>query len=560
VLPRLAEKAIPPILWRIVVIAFFILLLAAGVILHDDYGGYTDEINHLRTGAIQYKMILSLFMPEAEIPEIPILKLNELPQLEQYINRYYGEAVMLPTLFVAALPGVSFTDAAFLNFRRFYTFLNFFLAVICFYRLIRLRFSNELLALLAAAMLVLSPRFFAESFYNSKDIVFFSWFLISIYLIAEYFFQPSRGRLFLFAAAAALACNTRIYGMVLYPAFLILMGVSPNRTGESFWKKLKQPVFAVALSLFFYWLISPFLWQDPLGNFLASFNFASHQVGVTMENLTANVDTVSVGNAELFMGKLIAPKDYWYYLPVWMGITIPVWYLVLFVAGIFSTVKRLFSQRLDAGLLFDLFTAGVFFGSLLAIISASVTLYNGWRHVYFLYGPLLYLSVLGLAELGNFKSQHALRCSLRTVLTVGLCAASMLTTGVWMVKNHPLDFVYFNEIGRKNADQFSRDYWGVSSKSCMLYLSSVSSGQSIRLAANNLLSAGAIDISLMRLPRSIQDQFELFWQPEHADYLCISYDKMTGNSYPVDGFELMKSFTVDDYTIASAYQRIKAAE
>src|SRR6185503_14445081 len=45
----------------------------------------------------------------------------------------------------------------------------------------------------------------------------------------------------------------------------------------------------------------------------------------------------------LFMGKYIkAMQAPWYYIPVWMGITIPLLYLFFFMCGFIAIVKGLF--------------------------------------------------------------------------------------------------------------------------------------------------------------------------------------------------------------------------
>lgn len=553
-------KTIGKHLQRILPVVFFVLLLIVGWVLHDDYGGYTDEITHLKTGAIQYKMLLSLFMPQDQIPAIPIIDLQQLPPLEEYINRFYGEAAMLPTILIAAIPGVKFSDSAFLNFRRFYTFLNFFLAIISFYQLLRLRFVSSYIALLGSVMLVLSPRFFAESFYNSKDIVFFSWFLISLSVTAAYLFRPGNGKLLFFAVSTALAANARVNGLILYPAFLALITIDSIREHKPFWQSIRNPLLAVILSLGIYWMISPFLWQQPIENLLGSLNFATNQVGVSMADLATGANVQTIGNAELFMGELIAPKDIWYYLPVWIGITTPLLYLILFITGICFLLKKTCRKTHDRNWLFDIFIAGLFFLLQAVIILSHATLYNGWRHAYFLYGPLLYLAVLGLSEILQIDLPGKLNLNIKNAIVLGLCGASFITTGIWMLRNHPLDFVYFNEISRKQAEQFSRDYWGVSSKSCMLYLAANVSDEPIRLAASNTTSAGAIDITWIRLPQTVQDHFELFWQTRHADYLCLSYTNLPGNDYPVENFEIIKTFAVDGYAVSSAYHRIQADE
>ncbi len=197
-------------------IFFFILLLCAAFVLHDDYGGFTDEVLEIETAAVNAKYILSKFpalVPDTDIL-IPVVgSLDKVPDLLTYDDRTYGTAVMLLTIFVNQIPGISLNTAEFLNFRRLYTFFSFFLALICFFFLLKTRFENTLIAMIGTIMLTLTPRFFAESFYNCKDIVFFSWFLISLSGIGIYLIRRSNWGLFIFCIGFGLAANTRLIGL-----------------------------------------------------------------------------------------------------------------------------------------------------------------------------------------------------------------------------------------------------------------------------------------------------------------------------------------------------------
>ena len=557
---RIFSFRLPDKLWKAGLILFFILLLAAGVVLHDDYGGFTDEMLHIQTAAIQYKLILSKFMPAEQIPDIPIFGLDSLPALEGYINQYYGEAVMLPTLFISAIPGIGMDTASFLNFRRFYTFLNFWLALICFYKLIQYRFSNRLLAFTGTLMLLLTPRFFAESFYNCKDIVFFSWFLISLCAIAGYYFTSSTKSLILFGFAAALTVNTRIYGLVLYGMLICLVSLSALLRHETLSKNLRKPALTIFLSLGFYWLITPFLWQNPIQNFLAGITFAADQVGIDPLAVSSGKSLIRLGDAELFMGQLVSPKNVWYYIPVWMGITIPIVYCFLFLAGIIVLISSFFRKRKNSldwqPLVFDgamLLTLITIFGM---IVLSKATLYHGWRHVYFLYVFFLYLSVFGLNAIFQHKFASNSVTVLKNLMISVMVVFSFSTTGIWMIRNHPLDFVYFNEIGRNYADQFSRDYWGVASKSCVLDLLNEYDGRRISLDLNADLTWGSINFSLLRLPLEQQAKFDPVWKTENAEYACFSYKNTPGNGYILPDFEPIQVYQVDGYDVATVFKRV----
>ena len=65
-------------------------------------------------------------------------------------------------------------------------FLNFFIfscSLFTFYIILSRRFKSSLVSLIAILTIFFSPRFFAESFYNSRDIYFFSIFTFNIFTI-----------------------------------------------------------------------------------------------------------------------------------------------------------------------------------------------------------------------------------------------------------------------------------------------------------------------------------------------------------------------------------------
>ena len=107
-------------------IVFFLLLILAAGFLHDDYGGFTDEMMEIETAGINLKFIQARFFPSMSLPDVPTFSWEDLPDLPDYEDKTYGVAAMMPTLFINELPGISLNRAEFLDFRRFYTFINFY--------------------------------------------------------------------------------------------------------------------------------------------------------------------------------------------------------------------------------------------------------------------------------------------------------------------------------------------------------------------------------------------------------------------------------------------------
>src|SRR5690606_10395922 len=120
----------------------------------------------------------------------------------------------------------------------------------------------------------------------------------------------------------------------------------------------------------------------------------------------------------------------------------------------------------------DLICTAFFLGPLAAVIVLRSNLYDGWRHLYFIYPFLLYLSCVAISRWREWsrRSRRAWpkwgwRCGM------GVLAVSLGTTAWNMVNNHPFQYVYFNYWATdKVADRFDQALWGLSSRQLLEHL------------------------------------------------------------------------------------------
>jgi hypothetical protein len=146
-----------------------------------------------------------------------------------------------------------------------------------------------------------------------------------------------------------------------------------------------------------------------------------------------------------------------------MLITIPPAYTFGFALGAVALV----AGRLRRGVLAPLVAAerqDAFFllaivVPLVAVILGRSTVYDGWRHVYFVYAPFVCLAVSGYAALAaGVRDRPIVRLAVFGLLGVA-CVATALTT----VRLHPYEMVYFNAAAGPDAGRrFDGDYWGLS--------------------------------------------------------------------------------------------------
>jgi hypothetical protein len=290
-------------------------------------------------------------------------------------------------------------------------------------------------------------RFFAESFYNIKDVGFLSIMIMATWSLFRFFITQSGVMSYWWVLLAAAATAVRIIGfqVVLMASLIFLLQVWVDRKVLNRQRlgmmALLWGVF-VACTILFY----PGSWHSP-GDFFVS----------AIQRMSA----YPWSGQSLFMGQYYKALSIpWYYLPVWIGITTPLVYLALFLVGTAGSLWqgiRFIKHRSAEAIPFIVFLV-MFFVPLLGLIVLKSALYNGWRQCYFLYFPLLMLSVSGIWFLMKAIRVSKIRSTIWSVLIVSFCA-----TGFWMFMAHPYQNAYFNILAGHNIERnFEKDYWGLS--------------------------------------------------------------------------------------------------
>src|SRR5205823_5286256 len=158
----------------------------------------------------------------------------------------------------------------------------------------------------------------------------------------------------------------------------------------------------------------------------------------------------------------------WHYLPVWMLLTTPPLYTALFVVGAGRTLAALARRPLrtlaehpaDLGFLLAFAVPPA------AVILLHCTVYDGWRHLYFVYPAFLFLAVLGLVTLYEASRRLSARFPASPGVFLLGNALPVAATAFTMVQDHPHQYLYFNRLAGRDLHQvkarFELDYWGLS--------------------------------------------------------------------------------------------------
>jgi hypothetical protein len=160
------------------------------------------------------------------------------------------------------------------------------------------------------------------------------------------------------------------------------------------------------------------------------------------------------------------------------------------------------------------FFLAAFLFPVLVIIALHSVVYDSWRHMFFIYPPF--------AMLAAYAVHHAM--SLRRRKTaMALISAVFVPTAVFMIRNHPVQFVHFNALVDRRTpehlrNQFELDYWGVAYKQGLETILKHDTAAHIKIASQN----PPCDMNLELLPQKDRDRFSFAIIAE-ADYFLTNY-------------------------------------
>ncbi len=515
---------------KIVVCLFFAAYLFIGISIFKDYGISWDEHVSRMNGIITIEYIV---------------KGDQ--RLFTYRDRYYG--TVFETLLVAIERFLNLTKnpRAVFFMRHLVTFLLFYTGVFFFYLLCKHRFGSWKIGLLGSIFLILSPRIFAHSFYNSKDIPCLAMFIISMYTLIRYLDKKTLSRATFHALTCALLIDIRIVGIIV-PFFTViflivdLLLIQIERIER---KKIIVSFFAyMFLLIFFIVLFWPILWKSPIYHFIAAFREMSRY----------DIFPYPI----LYLGNYIEGTSLpWHYIPLWIVITTPVFYTFCFFIGCFVSIKLLLRNPIQFYLSKrnDFIFLLWFFLPLVVVIGIRSVLYDGWRQMFFVYPAFLMLSMVGLTSLFEFIKLkfQGLSYKIINVTFIFIIAFSLISTTQFMVRYHPYQNLYFNKLAGRNMNEvknnFELDYWGLSYRQALEYILRNDKSKIIKVFVANWPGKANFDI----LPSDDRNRLMYVENPNEAKYFLSNY-RWHKEEYPlkdeyysikIDGTKIMVVYKIN---------------
>ncbi|MDO8648280.1 MAG: glycosyltransferase family 39 protein [Candidatus Peregrinibacteria bacterium] len=504
---------------RLLVVVFFVLLLLVGVLANDDYGLSWDEKTQYMLGQEALSTVI-----------------DGDPWTQEPGRRFHGPVFEIVLTATENVFHVSSPRSVFL-LRHFINFLSFYLGAVFLYLLAKKHFRSRAFGLLATLLLVLSPGVFGHAFFNSRDIPALSLFVVCIYTLLLFAEKATLPRALVHAFATAALIGIRMTGIlipVLTVVYILAELLFPpvRRETKDSWRRVcvLLTVYLVGVCLFTV-LVWPLLWEQPVRHFLDAYAYMSSK---------------SAGG--FFFGKNIESNP-WYWVPVWIGINTPLLYTGLFLVGI-AVLVRDFSRHPFAFLREqrrELLFLAWFFLPILAIIVLKSGIFDSWRHVFFLYPAFLLIGLTGLRWILN-RFQAIRYPAVRVGLPL-IFALSLLSTGIWMVRNHPFQYIYFSLPKQYIEGNFELDYWGTSFRQGMEYVLATDDSRYIPFFVTS--SPGWLVINILTSEQ--RSRVLLVDDPKDAKYIL---DNFRWNNYVHDAPEEYKvhAITAGGIEILSIYR------
>ena len=339
--------------------------------------------------------------------------------------------------------------------RHYLSHFFFLVSMACGYVLAWRLFKNRWLALLAFLMLLLQPRIYAHSFFNTKDVPLLNTFIIG-FMLSEYAFRRDRNiGYILLGLVCGFGISIRLTGIILpvcIGAFVCMDLIVAIRNKQGIGKKVSHLVLLVLFTCLSLYLCWPTLWEHPVEQLVSSWK--------TLTRFRWESKVLLNGR------QYIATDLPWFYLPEWFVITMPALWLL---AGLVGTILLLIQCISRLPLLLANTPARnfllyflCFVLPVLSVLLLHPVIYDDWRHFYFIYPAFVMLALYAVSKIPQKKG---------ALIAGSLLGVQTLIVIVFMIMGHPFQHVYFNELISHDDEylrrNFELDYWGVSSKQAL---------------------------------------------------------------------------------------------
>lgn len=523
----------------LIIITIFLSLYLVGLVIYSDYGLTLDDEYYRLNGVFFFEYIKEFIFNQN-------FNANN-------INIYKNVNMSIAPVFYDLLIAFIANIFNIVNINQIYkvshlvNFTIYFISLIFFFRILKKLLNDNYLSLLGILMLFLTPRIFAESFYNTRDIFFMSLFLMNIYFSLKVLEKNNFQNILILSIFSGLLISTKIFGIIPFILIIFLIIMEKIKNDKLPLKELKNIIYLIFLCIFFIFIFSPYMWKNPFINFYLFFSeaiFSQQQIDVT----------------NLFLGELYNSNNSpWFFRPLWFLITTPIMIIFLSMLGMFFYLVKLFQSMLslknnenpwkNKEELFDIFLFLNIVLSIFSILYFNNSNLDGWRHLYFLYPLLIYFSLslfLNFNKIFNFNIKR---------LLISLVLINLTYTGFWMYKNHPHQQVYFNIISKNYINKnFDLDYWGLSNYQSFLYILKNEKNFPVTIST---ISFSSLEANTIYLSKENKSKIKISYDFKNSDFIIDNYrpNLRIDKNEVLKNYDLYYEIIVDENKINSIYKK-----
>ena len=432
-----------------VVICLFVILYSIGLFNLSYITGDWDENT-------EQNILLSNFKSYAN--RLKIYELNSFIEDEGYLpinineDRDHGIAVFYPLILVVllryVLPGI--TSIIW----HLYIYSFFFIGVIYFYKLMNLMYNNKKISIIATMLYYFSPRILIASFHNNKDIIFMTLLLILIYYLGIIIKKGNNKDMIKFAIVGAFLCNVKVLGIfftgIIGLTYIIYLIINQKMNKE----RVIDIVFTLMFMFLIYYLITPAIWEQ----------YGINLIGFIKYCLKRDSKFNWAGKL-IFEGKsyhITIDELPIHYLPKYILLTLPPIVPIIFVLAIlmFFKHKIVDAEKISIKDYITITSIIIFVITFSIYFILKPNLYNGWRHFYFLYTPIMIIVSYGLYSVYNSKKEAI------KIIGIIIISLSILSSSYSIIKNGIKNVGYFNIYAGKGdlSKKYDIDPYGITTK------------------------------------------------------------------------------------------------
>ena len=523
--------------------AFFALILLASFAmpyLSKDFGMTWDEKQHNDYSQIAVKYLSSMGDDSAAIVDS---KSNADYIRQAY--RFYGEQCNI----VSAIIYKTF-DLPEFETRHMVISLYGLLGLI-FIALAAKEIAGWRAGIIAILFTFFNPGWLGNSMNNPTDIPFATGFAVSIYFIIKILKalpKPKFAHLVWLGIGIGIGIGSRVGAFLIIAYFGMFLGISWLLLNKD--KSVKATKFLVPyLKIFLIvavigYILGILLWpyalHNPFKNPFLAFKKASDNSFYT-------------NNVELFEGKRLymLTQAPWYYVIKFLSIGNPIYLLLGFLIPFPFMV--LMKKKMNIAFVLMLLFMVVF--PIAYAEFSHINHYNGWRHYLFILPAWITLAAVSFEFLIGHQNKLVRYVSIITLV------ALFVKPTYWIIKNHPNEYVYFNElIGGINGayGSYETDYYSNSCRAAGEWIAKQEPNKKLIVAINNE------QLTASYYAHKINPNLEFQWVREYEeqkplwDYMILttrtySKNELLNGSFPPKGTVFIVK--ADDVPLAVVVKR-----